>query len=64
MDDRLHSEKELKTMLPMAILCEIPEVASPADEQNDKKKIVMGWATAAAVVTTILIGSVFSFLHD
>jgi polysaccharide chain length determinant protein (PEP-CTERM system associated) len=64
MDDRLHSEKELKTMLPMAILCEIPEIVSPVDERNSKKKLVLGWATAAVVATTILAGSAFSFLHD
>jgi polysaccharide biosynthesis transport protein len=64
MDDRLHSEKEIKVLLPMAILSEIPEVVSPADERSSKKKMVLGWAMAALVVATILAGSAFSYLHD
>ena len=64
MDDRLHSEKEIKVLLPMAILSEIPEVVSPSDEQRSKKKMVLGWAMAAFVVASILAGSAFSYLHD
>ena len=63
MDDRLHSEKELKILLPMAILSEIPEIVSPSDEQSRKKKTVLGWAVTALVVTAILAGSAFSYLH-
>jgi len=63
MDDRLHSEKEIKTLLPMGILSEIPEVVSPSDEQNIKKKTMLGWAMAALVAATILAGSAFSYLH-
>ena len=64
MDDRLHSEKEIKTLLPMAILSEIPEIVSPSDERSSKKRMVLGWAMAALVVVTILAGSAFSYLHD
>jgi polysaccharide biosynthesis transport protein len=64
LDDRLHSEKEIKTLLPMGILSEIPEVMSPSDEQTDKKKMILGWAMAALVLVTILAGSAFSYLHD
>ena len=42
MDDRLHSEKEIKTLLPMAILSEIPEIVSPSDERSSKKKMAVG----------------------
>jgi polysaccharide biosynthesis transport protein len=63
MDDRLHSEKEIKTILPMGILSEIPEIVSPSDEQSIKKKMMLGWAMAALVIATILAGSAFSYLH-
>jgi succinoglycan biosynthesis transport protein ExoP len=63
MDDRLHSEKELKILLPMAILSEIPEIVSPSDEQSRRKRTVLGWAVAALVVTAILAGSAFGYLH-
>jgi polysaccharide biosynthesis transport protein len=64
MDNRMHSEKEIKTLLPMAILSEIPEIVSPSDERSGKKKRVLGWTMAALVVATILAGSVISYLHD
>jgi succinoglycan biosynthesis transport protein ExoP len=64
MDDRLHSEKEIKLLLPMAILSEIPAIVSPSDERRSKKKMVLGWTMAALAGTTILAGSVVSYLHD
>jgi polysaccharide biosynthesis transport protein len=64
MDHRLHSEKEIKILLPMAILSEIPEIVSPSDERSSKKKMMLGWAMAAMVIATILAGSAFSYLHD
>ena len=64
MDDRLHSEKEIKMLLPVAILSEIPEILSPLDERASKKRMVMGWTMAALTVVTILAGSALSYLHD
>ncbi len=63
MDQRLHSEKEIKVLLPIAILSEIPEVVSPMDELSNKKKMMFGWAMAAVILITILAGSAFSFLR-
>jgi len=63
MDDRLHSEKEIKTLLPMAILSEIPEIVGPLDERSTKKRMALGWAMAALIVVTILAGSAFSYLR-
>ncbi len=63
-DDRLHSEKEIKSLLPIAVISEVPEMVSPLDERNTKRKLALGWATTAFVFATILGGSVFSFLHN
>jgi len=64
MDDRLHTEKEIKSLLPIAVISEIPEIVSPLDERNSKKKLSLGWVATVLVVGTILAGSVFSFLHN
>jgi succinoglycan biosynthesis transport protein ExoP len=64
MDDRLHNEKEIKLLLPMAILSEIPAIVSPLDKRRSKRKMVLGWTMAAFSVITILAGSAFSYLHD
>jgi polysaccharide biosynthesis transport protein len=63
MDDRLHSEKEIEILLPVAILTEIPEIVSPSDERSVKKRMALGWAIAALIVVTILAGSAFSYLR-
>jgi polysaccharide biosynthesis transport protein len=63
MDNRLHSEKEIKTLLSMAVIAEIPEIVTPSEERSGKKKMIFGWAMAALVVATILAGSAFSYLR-
>lgn len=63
LDDRLHSEKEIKEILPVAVISEIPVITNLSDEQNAKRKVWLGWVTAAVVFATILMGSAFSYLH-
>jgi hypothetical protein len=63
-DDRMHTEVAIKALLPMAVISEIPEIVSPSDERRVKKKMMLGWATAAVVVATILAGSAISYLHE
>lgn len=62
MDDRIHSGKEIKALLPMAVISEIPEVVTESDRRNSKKRLVLGWAATAFVAITIIAGSVVSFL--
>ncbi len=63
-DDRLHSEKGIKALLPMKVIAEIPEILSPLDERKSKRKMLLGWAMAVLVFSTILAGSAFSYLHN
>ena len=63
MDDRLYGEKEIKDMIPVPVILEIPVIVNPMDQQNTRRKMWLGWASAAVVLATILIGSVFSFLR-
>ena len=62
-DDRLYSEKEIKKLLPVPLICEIPVIATPFDERTRNDNAWRGWAAAAVVVTSILAGSVFSYLR-
>ena len=64
MDDRLHSEKEIKALLPIAVISEIPAIASPLDEAKTKRRLALGWTMAALVVVTIAAGSAFSYFHN
>ncbi|MGC2021785.1 MAG: Wzz/FepE/Etk N-terminal domain-containing protein [Candidatus Sulfotelmatobacter sp.] len=63
MDDRIYDEKELQTLLPVAVISEIPAIAAAADERNERRRLWQGWATAVFVSGTILLGSAFSYFR-
>jgi len=62
-DDRLHYESEISDILSVPVICEIPEVNNPVDEQVNKRRAFIGWATATVVAVVILTGSAISYLH-
>jgi polysaccharide chain length determinant protein (PEP-CTERM system associated) len=63
MDDRIYDEKELQELLPVAVISEIPALAASSDEQRERRRLWIGWATAAFVSGTILVGSAISYLR-
>jgi polysaccharide biosynthesis transport protein len=64
MDDRLHSEKQIKALLPMKVISEIPDILILSDERRNKKRMLLGWAMAAIIVLTILAGTAISYRHS
>jgi uncharacterized protein involved in exopolysaccharide biosynthesis len=62
-DDRIYDEKELQKLLPIAVISEIPMVAAAVDQKRERWLLWVGWATAAFVSVTILVGSAFSYLR-
>jgi polysaccharide chain length determinant protein (PEP-CTERM system associated) len=63
MDNRLHTDREIKDLLPVAVISEIPEIVNAATVQETRRRMMVGWATAALVGFTVLAGSAISFLH-
>jgi polysaccharide chain length determinant protein (PEP-CTERM system associated) len=61
-DDRMHGEKELKELLPINVMAEIPEIESPVDLAKQKRRKFLGWAMAAIIGAVIIAGSTFSFI--
>jgi succinoglycan biosynthesis transport protein ExoP len=61
-DDRLHNEAELRAMLPLTILSEVPEVVHPSDEGKKRRRLVLSWVVTAVAVLTILAGTTVSFI--
>ena len=62
-NDRLYGEKEIKTLLPVAILADIPEVVISSDERSTKKRTVLGWTMAALIIAAILAGFASTYLQ-
>src|SRR5580698_2349050 len=60
-DDRVYSEAEIKGLLPVVVISEIPVIVTAQDERVGRKKTWLGWAVAALVVATILAGSALSY---
>jgi succinoglycan biosynthesis transport protein ExoP len=63
MDDRVHDEKALQKLLPVSVIAEIPEITRPEDESKGRRQLWLGWAVAALVSGTILVGSALSYLR-
>jgi succinoglycan biosynthesis transport protein ExoP len=63
LDDRIYDEKEFQKLLPVAVISEIPALVAAADEQTQRRRSWLGWATAAGVSITILLGSALSYLR-
>ncbi|WP_109484806.1 XrtA system polysaccharide chain length determinant [Occallatibacter savannae] len=63
LDDRMHSESDIRALLAMNVLAEVPEVQSEADKDAAKRRLVLGWAFTAFVGICIAAGSTFSFLR-
>lgn len=62
-DDHLYSDKEIKALLPVPVISEVPQIVRDADQKQAKKKKFVGWATATVTALVILAGTAFSFLH-
>jgi polysaccharide chain length determinant protein (PEP-CTERM system associated) len=64
LDHRMYSEKEIKTLLQIPVIAEIPELLQASDERQIKTKRLLGWSMAAIVAAVILAGSAFNYLHS
>jgi len=62
-DDRMHAEKDIKALLAINVMAEVPEVRSDEDKFREKRRIVLGWALTAFVGICIALGSTYSFLR-
>lgn len=62
-DDRLHSEKAIKALLPMKVISEIPDILTPSDERRTRATW-LEWTASVLVFGIILAGSVYSYLKS
>ena len=62
-DGRLYSEKEIKGLLPVPVLCEIPVVQTAAEKSAQSKRLWRDWVATGVVLVLIVAGSLFSYLR-
>jgi hypothetical protein len=63
LDGRIHNEKELKKLLPPAIISEIPTIMNLSDREAQTRRVWIGCATASVVFAAIVIGTTFSYFR-
>ena len=63
LDDRLHSEKDIKKLLPADVIVEIPAIVDLASQRQARRRLWLGWCAAVFVLATIAAGSAFSYLR-
>ncbi len=61
-DDRVYSESDLRKLLPVAVISELPVIITEPQEGTPKKRAWFGWTAASLVLPFILMGSTFSSL--
>ncbi|MCU1305918.1 MAG: hypothetical protein JWN45_613 [Acidobacteriaceae bacterium] len=62
-DDRLYSEEELKKLLPVAIISEIPTIVTIQEERAQNKGMRLGRVAAGFVFISILAGTAISYFR-
>lgn len=62
-EDRMFAEKDIRALLPISVIAEIPEVDNEDNEQKVRRKVAWGWTMAGTVTVLILIGSAVSVLR-
>jgi uncharacterized protein involved in exopolysaccharide biosynthesis len=63
LDDRLHTEREVKELLPVEIISELPAFTTPAEEIAQRREFWLSWAMTGLVFVTILGGVALSYFR-
>jgi len=63
LDDRMYNPADIKELLPIPDICEIPQILNPVDERKAKKKNSLVWAMTVMAVVIILVGSAVSVIR-
>ncbi|HYK50897.1 MAG TPA: GNVR domain-containing protein [Terriglobales bacterium] len=62
-DDRLYGEKDLKALLPLEVISEIPNISTPGEEVCRRKAATLAWAATGLEFVLILAGFAISYFR-
>ena len=63
LDDRVYGEEQLRKLIPLNVLCEIPNIDTPREIRNKQWRWRLECGLAGLVVVCILAGSAFSYFR-
>jgi polysaccharide chain length determinant protein (PEP-CTERM system associated) len=62
-DDHLYSEKELKILVPVPVLAELPAIPTVAEEQQRRRKLHLGFAYTGFMLAVMVVGILIVYRH-
>jgi succinoglycan biosynthesis transport protein ExoP len=62
-NDRIYSEKELRKLLPVPLMVELPQLNDPKQVRVHRQQVWLGWIAAGLMFMCIIAGSAFSYLR-
>ena len=62
-DDRIYDGEELKSLIPVEVLAEVPAVPTTQEERQQRKSFWLGWAATGFEVVLIVTGCAISYFH-
>lgn len=62
-DDRLRDEREIRELLPVSMISDIPEIQSSQELKANKIRFALEWSTGALVLAVIAAGALYSFFR-
>ena len=62
-DDRIHSDREVKEIIPASVLADIPDLRTTSELRSRSKLTALQFAAAALMICVMVLGNVAIFLH-
>lgn len=63
LDGRVYSEEELKKLIPLNIMCEIPNIETAKEVSHKQRRLWLEYGLASFVLVSILAGTAFSYIR-
>ena len=63
-DDRVYGEKELKGLLPVDVIAEIPPLPTPSEERTQQRRRWMEWVGTGLMFVLMIAGIAVSYLRS
>ena len=62
-DDRVYAGRELKKLLPVNMIVEIPPLPTLSEERTQRRRLWLGWVGTGLMFVSMIAGITLSYLH-